>query len=103
MPTYDWRRMVEPMNAAIEPVEPPVVIEEGTDVAVVTHAPLVQLGTLRANTPKALVEGATAIANTLADIIRSKKLSSNIQGREYVRVEGWTVLGALLGVIAREE
>jgi len=64
---------------------------------------LVQLGTLQANTPKALVEGATEIANTLAQIIRSRQLASNIQGREYVRVEGWTVLGALLGVIAREE
>jgi hypothetical protein len=65
--------------------------------------PLVQLGTLQADTPTALVKGATAIADTLASLIRQKKLAVTIQGREYVRVEGWTVLGALLGVIAREE
>jgi hypothetical protein len=69
----------------------------------VSHAPLVRLGTLQAHTPDDLVKGATEIANTLALLIRQKKLASQIQGREYVRVEGWTVLGALLGVIAREE
>ena len=64
---------------------------------------LVALGTLQADTPKALVKGATDIANTLAELIRTKRLAVTIQGREFVRVEGWTVLGALLGVVAREE
>lgn len=70
---------------------------------VLAEPPLVQLGTLQASTPTALVTGATAIADTLATLIRQKKLATNIQGKEYVRVEGWTVLGALLGVVAREE
>jgi hypothetical protein len=68
-----------------------------------TSQSLVALGTLQADTPKALVTGATAIANELAQLIRTRKLAVNIQGREFVKVEGWTVLGALLGVIAREE
>jgi len=59
---------------------------------------LVQLGTLQASTPAALVSGATQIADTLATIIRKNKLASTIQGKEYVRVEGWTTLAALLGV-----
>jgi hypothetical protein len=64
---------------------------------------LVALGTLQADTPKALVSGATEIANALAQVIRVKKLAVMIQGREYVKVDGWNLLGALLGVIAREE
>jgi len=38
--------------------------------------------------------GATQIADTLATIIRKNKLASTIQGKEYVRVEGWTTLAA---------
>lgn len=64
---------------------------------------LVELGTLQASTPAALVSGATQISDQLAKIIRDKKLANKIQGKEYVRVEGWTTLAALLGVIARED
>lgn len=64
---------------------------------------LVELGTLQASTPTALVAGATQISDQLAKIIRDKKLANKIQGKEYVRVEGWTTLAALLGVIARED
>lgn len=64
---------------------------------------LIELGTLQADTPVALIDGATQISDKLADIIRSKKLANRIQGKEYVRVEGWTTLAALLGVIARED
>jgi hypothetical protein len=31
-------------------------------------------------------------------VVRKQNLASNIQGREYVQVEGWTLLGSLLGV-----
>lgn len=62
----------------------------------------VQLGTLAAATPKALVAGATEAANALADVVKKAGLSVNIQGRQYVRVEGWTTLGTMLGVVARE-
>jgi hypothetical protein len=75
----------------------------GHELITTRGTPLVQLGTLQANSPAALVAGATAIADTLADVIRQKKLTSRINGKDFVRVEGWTVLGALLGVIAREE
>jgi len=62
----------------------------------------VSLGTLQATNPKALVEGAAAIAGVLAEVIRSQKLSVAIQGKQYVRVEGWTTLAVMLGVVARE-
>lgn len=62
----------------------------------------VSLGTLQATNPKALVEGAALIAGVLAKVIQSQKLSVAIQGKQYVRVEGWTTLAVMLGVVARE-
>lgn len=58
-------------------------------------APATLFGT---NEPTAIVRSATAQAQALADVVRDRKLYSNIQGREYVRVEGWTLLGTMLGV-----
>ena len=62
----------------------------------------VSMGILSAATPGALVQGATVMAHALADIIRSQKLATRIQGREFVQVEGWTTLATMLGVVARE-
>jgi len=50
----------------------------------------------------ALIQQASAIASELAKIIKTKKLSSRIQGREFVHVEGWSTMGAMLGVLPRE-
>lgn len=62
----------------------------------------VSLGTLHAETPQGLIAGAAEMAGTLADLIRTRGLSTSIKGREYVQVEGWTTLGVMLGVTARE-
>lgn len=48
--------------------------------------------------PVEIVAKARDVANALKGVIRSQGLISNIQGREYVRVEGWTLLGTMLGV-----
>lgn len=48
--------------------------------------------------PVERVQQATEIAKILAPLIRDRRLFTMIQGREYVRYEGWTVLGAMLGV-----
>lgn len=45
---------------------------------------------------------ATDIANRLSKIIKTQKLYSTIQGRDYIRVEGWQTLGVFLGVTSRE-
>jgi hypothetical protein len=45
-----------------------------------------------------VIIAATDIAGPLADLIRRRGLASAISGREYVRVEGWTLLGSMLGV-----
>ena len=53
---------------------------------------------LLSDDPEQLVKRAAKIANALKPIIDGKKLYSNIGGKKYVRAEGWTTLGAMLGV-----
>jgi hypothetical protein len=62
----------------------------------------VALGTLQADTPAALVERASAMATALAKVIDDQKLFNVIQGQRHVRVEGWTTLSTMLGVLPRE-
>lgn len=52
--------------------------------------------------PKEQIAKATEMANALADVIEKQKLYSNIQGKKYVKVEGWELLGAFLGILPRE-
>lgn len=52
--------------------------------------------------PHAMVASATEIANVLSNVIDSQGLFSNIQGNKYVRLEGWNLLGSLLGILPRE-
>lgn len=48
--------------------------------------------------PAGVVVAATAAAQPLAEVVRKQGLASKISGREHVRVEGWTLLGSMLGV-----
>lgn len=57
-----------------------------------------QVTLFRTDDPDEVVARATKTANTLANVIREQKLSTNIKGREHVRVEGWSLLGTMLGV-----
>jgi hypothetical protein len=52
--------------------------------------------------PHQMVTFVTQVANVLADVIEKQKLYKNIQGKKYIEVDGWTTLGALLGVLPRE-
>lgn len=45
------------------------------------------------------VVGATRIANKLSAIVESRNLFTDISGKKHIHVEGWTTLGALLGVV----
>ncbi len=62
----------------------------------------VRLGSLQVTTPHAVVERASAVAKELANIVDTRKLYSVITGKKFVRVEGWSTLGAMLGVTPRE-
>lgn len=70
--------------------------------AIVEVHPEYRLGTIQAKSPHDVIVQATIIAKELATIVKERRLASNIQGREYVRVEGWSTMGAMLGVLPRE-
>jgi hypothetical protein len=49
--------------------------------------------------PVEVITRASRAAEALKGVIRQQGLVSNIQGREYPRVEAWTTLGSMLGVV----
>lgn len=67
----------------------------GSDIELRPQSPVNLFGS---EEPAAIIERATQHAKALADVIKDRKLYSNIQGKNYVRVEGWTLLGSMLGV-----
>ena len=48
--------------------------------------------------PVEVVQHTSAVADALADVLKKKKLYATIQQKNYVTVEGWTLLGSMLGV-----
>jgi hypothetical protein len=48
--------------------------------------------------PELVVARAVKIADALERVLREKKLITKIRAGEHVRVEGWTLLGSMLGV-----
>ncbi len=48
--------------------------------------------------PAEVVERAAVVAAQLADLVRRQRLTVTIGRSEHVRVEGWTLLGSMLGV-----
>lgn len=69
---------------------------------VLAEAPRVELGVIRANKPAEVIAAATEAATALAAVIEDRQLYSRIQGKKFVRAEGWTTLAAILGVTAHE-
>ena len=52
----------------------------------------------RSAEPEEIVRHASAVARALAPVIDDRRLYTEINGRRHVRVEGWTLLGSMLGV-----
>jgi len=61
-----------------------------------------RLGIIPARTPHDVIVQATEIAKELAKIVKENRMSLTLQGKEYVKVEGWSTMGAMLGVLPRE-
>jgi len=70
-----------------------------TAIQVRPDAPAPSIFDLR---PSAMIAVATEVANELRSIISSQKLYVKIQNRDYVKCEGWTTMGAMLGITPRE-
>lgn len=62
----------------------------------------VSLGNLRGVTGSEIITSATEMATSLAAIINDRGLYKNIQGKDYVVVEGWTTLATMCGLMPRE-
>lgn len=54
----------------------------------------------RTDDPVEVLTRATEVADALAPAIEQRKLFANISGKKHITVEGWTTLGAMLGVTA---
>jgi hypothetical protein len=70
----------------------------------------IRLGSLSVTDPKEMIHRAAQLADALANIVNTQidengkpKLFVTIQGRKYVKADGWTTLGAMLGVVPVEE
>jgi hypothetical protein len=48
--------------------------------------------------PAAALQSMSEVAKLLTDVLRQQHLYATIQGKNHVTVEGWTLLGSLLGV-----
>jgi hypothetical protein len=66
------------------------------DLAVVEAQAPVTL--FRTEKPAEVVARASEMAHELAKVVKKQKLTTRISGRDHVRVEGWTLLGTMLGV-----
>lgn len=64
------------------------------------RAPITLFGT---DQPEAVVERASAVATALGAVINDRRLYASISGKKHVQVEGWTLLGSMLGVFAEIE
>lgn len=76
--------------------------EPGTDLVVREPTPPAA-GLFNTDNPKLVIKKATEAADVLKDVVSKKGLIKNISGREYILVEGWTALGAMVGVSAKTE
>jgi hypothetical protein len=69
---------------------------------IVLTEPDVRLGSLQTTGADDVIYQASIIAKSLADVVNDRKLYNVISGKKHVRVEGWTTLGAMLGILPRE-
>jgi hypothetical protein len=83
-------------DQAIDTTAEEIGTELSTDLAP-THVQSQNL--FHTDDPVEVITRASRAAEALKGVITQQGLVSNIQGREHVRVEGWTTLGSMLGVV----
>ena len=71
------------------------VVQEPSQELEIGPAP----GTLfRTDDPVEIISRATDVAKALSGVLKAQSLTSRIKDKDYVRVEGWTLCGTMLGV-----
>lgn len=78
-----------------------VIAEEETAIAV--RDPETSVTLFGTDDPVAVLERATRVADALAGVIEKQKLYATISGKKHITVEGWTLLGSMLGVFPEIE
>lgn len=53
--------------------------------------------------PREMVQHASELATVLKDVVTKQKLSVRIGPNEYVKAEGWSTMGCMLGILPREK
>lgn len=76
-------------------------MSEELAVVPIPHAEPVAVVLWGSNEPNAMVARMSIVASTLAEAIRARGLSVRIGPKEYVRVEGWALCGAILGIFPK--
>ncbi len=77
-----------------------VTEDPGTEV-VSYEQPTQAITLFGSDDPDEVIERATHVAKALDGVLQQTGLTMAIQGRKYVKVEGWTFLGNLVGVFPR--
>ena len=75
-------------------------MNENKELAV-REEPQISLGQLMFSDPADMLEKAQRVAAALKDVIDSQELFVTIRKKQHVYVEGWSTLGAMLGVVPR--
>lgn len=76
-----------------------IIAEEDDYLPAVREQPTTSPATLfGVSDPAAVIVRATEAAKPLAEVVRRQGLTVGISGREYCKVEAWTLLGSMLGV-----
>ncbi len=76
------------------------IVETNTEIATRPTAAPTLFGT---DQPELIIAKAAGIAKVLKKVITDQKMAIRIGSSEYIKVEGWTTLGALLGVFPKVE
>ena len=82
------------MSEANEIIDVPAVAE----VLLPTEPAPAPVTLFGSDQPHDVIKRAAAVATELAKVIEAQDMFSTITGRRHVRVEGWTLLGSMLGV-----
>lgn len=72
-------------------------VVEGQEVAVAPPPPA-PVSLFKTDDPAEVIVKATATADALKSVLKSRGLVQSISGKEHVKVEGWSLLGSMLGV-----
>lgn len=69
---------------------------EVTDIVVAE--PAAQMTVWGASTPTEVVSKMTAVADAMKDVLKNQGLTKRIGDKDYVLVEGWTLVGSMTGI-----